>query len=88
MRHVKIKVFGEVQGVFFRHSAKEMAERLGIKGFIRNEADGTVYTEAEGKEEQLKEFINWCKEGPALARVEKVETQDGEVKNFRDFRME
>jgi acylphosphatase len=89
MRCLKIKIFGEVQGVFFRHSAKELAKELGIKGFIRNEPDGrTVYLEVEGEDEELEKFTNWCKRGPALARVEKAEIEEGEIKNFKDFYIE
>ncbi len=85
MRHFNIKVFGQVQGVFFRTSAKEMADALDIKGFARNEPDGTVYIEAEGEEENLKKFLEWCKEGPNFARVERVEVVEGEVKKFLGF---
>ena len=82
MRHLNIRVFGRVQGVFFRTSAKERADDLGIKGFVRNESDDTVYIEAEGEEENLQKFLEWCKKGPEGAAVEKIETAEGELKNF------
>lgn len=84
-KHLNIKIFGQVQGVFFRVSAKEEAERLGIKGFARNEPDGTVYIEAEGEKERLDEFIRWCHDGPEAANVEKVEISEGPLKNFSEF---
>lgn len=84
-KHLNIKVSGLVQGVFFRHGAKEKADQLGITGFIRNEPDGSVYIEAEGGGESLNKFIEWCKRGPDSARVDSVEIKEGEFKNFQDF---
>jgi acylphosphatase len=84
-KHLNIKVYGRVQGVFFRHSAKQKARELGVKGFVRNEPDNTVYIEAEGEEENLKQFLDWCHKGPFLASVKKVEVKESEMKNFNDF---
>lgn len=81
-KHLNIKIYGRVQGVFFRISAKEKAESLGIVGFARNEPDGSVYIETEGQEDDLEEFIKWCQKGPEAAHVEKVETYKGPLKNF------
>lgn len=85
MAHVNIKIFGKVQGVFFRHSARLKAKELGIAGFARNEPDGAVYIEAEGDEKALERFLEWCKHGSESAEVEKVESFPGEVKGFSDF---
>lgn len=57
IKHLNIKIYGQVQGVFFRASAKEEAEKLGVKIFPRNETDGSVFIEAEGEEEKLKKFV-------------------------------
>jgi len=75
-KHLNIKVFGRVQGVFFRYSAQRKIKELGIKGFARNEPDGSVYIEVEGEEAQLKEFVEWCHKGPPLAHVDRVEVQE------------
>lgn len=83
--HLNIKIYGKVQGVFFRVKANEQAEKLNIKGFARNESDGTVYIEAEGEKENLDKFIEWCKKGPQLARVEKIEVTSSDLKNFTSF---
>lgn len=85
MTHVNIKIFGEVQGVFFRHSARLKAREIGITGFVKNEPDGAVYMEAEGNEKTLEQFLEWCKYGPESAKVEKVESSLGNVKGFSDF---
>lgn len=83
---MNIKIYGRVQGVGFRMSTQGMANKLKISGFAGNEEDGTVYIEAEGEEENLEKFINWCHRGPPLARVEKVESEySREVKNFSGF---
>ena len=85
MTHVNIKIFGEVQGVFFRDSARLKAREIGITGFVKNEPDGAVYMEAEGDEEALGQFLEWCKYGFESAKVEKVESFPGNVKGFLDF---
>lgn len=80
---------GRVQGVFFRHSAREKAHELSITGFARNEADGSVYIEAEGEENALEKFIAWCRIGSDLAKVEKIDVSySNELKHFNDFVME
>jgi len=71
-----IKIFGKVQGVFFRHSAREKAKELGIVAHPRNESDGTVVIEIEGDEQAINEFIAWCHEGPPEACVDRVKIVD------------
>lgn len=85
MIHYKIKVSGKVQGVFYRASAKEAAERLGVKGWVRNEEDGSVLIEAEGTEGQIKDFIGWCRQGPPFAQVEKVDIEEKPVSGYQNF---
>ncbi len=85
MKHINIKVTGKVQGVFFRASTKAVADQMGVKGFVKNEKDGTVYVEAEGEATILEMFVDWCKEGPEKAKVEHVEITDGEIKDYRNF---
>ncbi len=74
-----------MQGVFYRASTKKKADELGIKGFVQNEADGSVYIEAEGEEEVMYKFIKWCNQGPAGAQVLKVDVQTSSAKNFISF---
>lgn len=85
--HCRIQVTGKVQGVFFRTSAKEEADRLGITGFVRNQPDGSVYIEAEGLREALDAFIEWCRQGPRLAEVQNIEIEEGEIQHFKDFQI-
>ena len=83
--HYNIKIYGLVQGVFFRASAKEAADKLEISGFAKNMSDGSVYMEAEGEKENLDKFIVWCNQGPMMAQVEKVEISESPLKNFSRF---
>lgn len=85
IKHLNIKVSGFVQGIFYRATAKEEAEKHNITGFARNEPDGSVYIEAEGEEDKLNKFLQWCHKGPPLAKVEKVETTETSLKNFQSF---
>jgi acylphosphatase len=85
MKHVSIRIYGRVQGVFFRASTKELAEELAIHGSVRNERDGSVAIEAEGADQAIDNFVEWCKKGPKLATVERCEVRDGEVQNLRGF---
>lgn len=85
MKHINIKVTGKVQGVFFRASTKAVADQMGVRGFVKNEKDGSVYIEAEAVEMILDMFMDWCKEGPEKAKVENVEVSEGELKNYRNF---
>ncbi len=84
----KIRVTGRVQGVGFRWSTASEARSLGIKGYIRNLPDGSVYIEAEGSREQLNAFVEWCKQGPAFSFVESVNVDSSLPVNYVDFRIE
>lgn len=85
-KKVHIKVYGQVQGVFFRAYAKEVAIRLGIVGWVRNNADGSVEAVAQGPKEKLDKFVTWCKKGPPSAKVEKVEVDEQKTEDeFRNF---
>lgn len=85
MKHLSIKVSGKVQGVYFRASTKDAAEKYEINGFVRNERDGSVYIEAEGEAENLKQFLDWCKHGPAHAIVSAIEQKEGSIQGFERF---
>lgn len=83
--HKNILISGKVQGVYFRASAKHKADELGVRGFVSNKPDGKVYAEAEGENTAVERFIEWCREGPAAARVTHVEITEGHLKGFPDF---
>ncbi|MBA3673484.1 MAG: acylphosphatase [Chitinophagaceae bacterium] len=81
--HLLIK--GKVQGVFYRATAKKIAQKLEVTGWIKNTKDGNVEAAATGNEEHLKEFINWCKQGPDNAKVEEVIVEQNQKTLFNTF---
>jgi acylphosphatase len=85
VRHLSILISGRVQGVFFRAMTKHKADELGIKGFVKNLGDGSVYIEAEGSHHQLIAFESWCRKGPPLAQVVRADITEGLMKFFPDF---
>ena len=72
---VRVVVTGRVQGVWFRDSCQEEARTLGVRGFVRNRADGAVEAEFEGPEAAVERMVVWCGHGPARARVDAVDTE-------------
>jgi acylphosphatase len=81
----KILVKGKVQGVNFRNYAKSLADELLIKGQIRNLPDGNVEIIATAEDVIVQQFIDWCYEGPPLAKIEKVTVEDESLRWFDDF---
>lgn len=86
MPEVWIKVYGDVQGVGFRWTAREMARSTKLTGYARNVLDGTLEILAQGPKEVLEKYVAWIKIGPSLARVDKIETEFREPKDaYSDF---
>jgi acylphosphatase len=75
---VDVSVTGQVQGVFFRAEAQRQADRLGVSGWVRNEADGSVAAHFEGEPGAVDAIVGWCREGPSRAQVEDVDVRDAE----------
>ncbi len=84
----EILITGKVQGVFFRKYACEAADAVGVTGFVKNLPDQSVYILATGTNEQLEEFINWCRQGSPRSKVENVEVKEMELKHFNLFQVE
>ena len=76
----KFRVEGRVQGVWFRESTRQQAERLGISGYAVNRPDGSVEVLACGEAGAIDTLAEWLKDGPPLARVRTVvaTTHDGD----------
>ena len=85
IKHIDIIIKGKVQGVHYRASTKAVADQLGVKGYVKNEPNGDVSIAAEGDQMSLEMFLDWCNEGPQDAEVTSVETNEGELKNYRNF---
>ncbi|MEZ5001546.1 MAG: acylphosphatase [Chitinophagales bacterium] len=85
IRSLSVNVKGRVQGVYFRMSTKEKADELGLKGFVRNEKDGSVYVEVEGEENMLVKMLEWLKIGPTNANVTALDIQEQSIKGYASF---
>lgn len=83
-----IKVHGRVQGVWFRSSTREKAVELGLRGSVRNEPDGSVTIHVSGEKGRIDELIEWCKDGPPLARVREVVVEEAESIPTNEFYIE
>lgn len=83
-----ILVTGRVQGVFFRATAMEQAQRLGLVGWVKNLPDGGVESVVEGPRQAVEEYVRWCHGGPPSARVDDVRTSyDAPRGEFRTFQV-
>lgn len=85
MYATQIIVRGLVQGVYFRVGMKEVADDLGITGWVRNTDDEAVEIHAEGSEEALKQLEEWCWNGPPRAEVKNVERKAVAAENCHGF---
>jgi acylphosphatase len=85
MRRVHVFVAGRVQGVFFRASCAEQARVLGVAGWVGNAPDGRVEAAFEGPEAAVEAMVDWCRRGPAHARVDAVEIEPEAPANETGF---
>lgn len=70
-------IHGKVQGVFFRDSMRREAERLQLKGWVKNLADGSVEAMIQGHSAAVDQLVQWAYRGPTHARVDKVDITPG-----------
>ncbi len=80
-------VYGTVQGVGYRVSARAEAVRLGVSGTVRNRYDGTVETEVEGDPAAVEEYLSWLHSGSSWAKVTHVDVIDIDPKGESAFRI-
>ena len=87
MKRLHLKVHGQVHDVCYRANTQEKAKQIGLFGWVRNLADGTVEILAEGEEQSLKELLAWCYQGPKHATVANIEEvwEDVEKIEFNSF---
>ena len=81
----RVVVHGRVQGVFFRDTARREASRHGVSGWVRNTPEGTVEAVFEGEREAVERLVDFAREGPAAAQVERVETFEEEPEGLGGF---
>jgi acylphosphatase len=80
-----VVVTGRVQGVFFRAETRNRAQQLGLGGWVRNNADGTVEAVFEGEPDKVESMLDWSRRGPAHAAVDDVEIAWEEPQGEREF---
>jgi acylphosphatase len=71
----RVLISGRVQGVFFRDTCRRLAERQGVAGWVRNLPDGRVEAVFEGRDEDVRQLVDWTRTGPRLAAVDNVAVQ-------------
>jgi acylphosphatase len=76
---------GMVQGVFFRDSLRQEAERRGVAGWVVNRPDGAVEGTLEGQEGTVDSMVEFCRAGPGESSVESLEAWEVEPEGDRGF---
>jgi acylphosphatase len=87
MKTVRLKISGLVQGVFFRKYIKDEADKLSLKGHVRNLESGEVEVVLEGKDEDVNSMISVCKKGAPQSDVKNVDVQELNNIGFDDFKI-
>jgi len=87
IKSINIIAKGLVQGVFFRKTMKDNAEKLGLLGFVENRNDQTVYIEVEGEESKIETFIANCWLGSPKSNVSDLDINNQEIKNYKSFKI-
>ena len=85
MPPVHLVIKGKVQGVFYRASAKDVADEIGVVGWVKNTEVGNVEIMAGGSKEQIEKLIEWCKKGPRRANVTDVLVTEVEEQSLKTF---
>jgi acylphosphatase len=82
---VRAVIRGRVQGVFYRASTQKEALRLKVCGWVRNCPDGSVEAVLEADEPRIEQMLEWCRKGPAAAKVSQVSAEPCPVEHFDSF---
>ncbi|MBS3078454.1 acylphosphatase [Candidatus Pacearchaeota archaeon] len=86
-KSIRLYISGLVQGIFFRSFVKENAEKLNIKGFVRNLEDGRVEVFIEGNFEDVVKMVELCKKGPKHSEIKKVEEKSERFQDLNSFKV-
>jgi protein-L-isoaspartate(D-aspartate) O-methyltransferase len=86
VKSVDVRVSGMVQGVFYRSSARREGALRGLRGWVRNESDGSVMLHLQGSAESVDAMLDWCRIGPPAARVSRLTVADAPAdETLHDF---
>jgi acylphosphatase len=83
----RVLVSGRVQGVFFRHTCRQLAEENHVAGWVRNLPDGRVEAVFEGSAEEVGHLVEWSRHGPRYAAVDHIEVQAERPEGLDTFRI-
>src|SRR3989304_8791715 len=87
-QELKIEIWGRVQGVNYRRSLENFAKGLNLKGYVKNQEDGSVLVIAQGKNPNLEELLSWCQKGTILTKVRSMHYEWCQPeKIFRNFKI-
>jgi acylphosphatase len=86
-KSVRLYITGTVQGVMFRAFVKENAEKLNVKGFVRNLEDGRIEIFMEGDANDVNKMLELCSKGPKHAQIRKVESKPETHQGFKQFKV-
>jgi len=84
---IKVFIFGTVQGVFFRSFLKEKAEKLNLKGYVRNKEDGSLEAWFEGDSEKVDEMLELCKKGPEQSIIKRLDIVEENLQDMKEFKV-
>lgn len=84
---VRVYIFGTVQEIFFRAFVKENADKIGVKGYVRNKEDGSIEAWFEGNGEQVDEMIELCKKGPEHSIINRLDIIEEKMQDMPDFKI-
>jgi acylphosphatase len=83
VKAVRFCAVGRVQGVFFRAATRQIGQNLGLRGWVRNRGDGAVEGHIQGDEPAVDAMLEWCREGPPGAEVERLTWEPAPVDTSR-----
>lgn len=86
-KRISLIITGKVQGVGYRYSVKLKAESMAIRGYVRNQLDGSVFVTVQGENTAVENFVKWCYEGFSAALVRGVEKIPGSIEDFSEFKI-
>lgn len=86
-KRISLLITGKVQGVGYRYSVKLKAESMAIRGYVRNQLDGSVFVTVQGENTAVENFVKWCYKGPSVALIRGVEKMPGSIEDFSEFKI-
>lgn len=86
-KSIRLFITGSVQGIFFRQFVKDKADKLGVKGYVRNLEDGRVEIFIEGNKDNVEQMLVFCKQGPQHAQIRSIEEKQESFQDFKEFKI-